>query len=159
MYPTTYRIITASFLYLPGFSMRKAALLESFIHLGGGKVVACCGCNNSLTHKAAIHYTATARCRARYTELFHPHPMTLPCLCKFHFPVIHSPRLVSIDGRKLESREGTANPVLPVGPILGSPNCHQTPCLLDHPVLNYLSKAYATWWIMPGLSINWLVFI
>ncbi|GLV45349.1 hypothetical protein CBL_05449 [Carabus blaptoides fortunei] len=26
-------------------------------------------------------------------------------LCKFHFPVIHSLRLVSIDGRKLESRE------------------------------------------------------
>lgn len=33
-------------------------------------------------------------------------------LCKFHFPVIHSPRLVSIDGRKLESRRvsGCATP-------------------------------------------------
>lgn len=35
-------------------------------------------------------------------------PATSSCagLCKFHFPLIHSPRLVSIDGRKLESRMG-----------------------------------------------------
>lgn len=45
-----------------------------------------------------------------------PRPELRAGLCKFHFPVIHSPRLVSIDGRKLESRESrgfrrTARPV------------------------------------------------
>lgn len=118
---------------------------------------------DKFSHKDTIHCGETIwLCMSSLggcvIRMFSTHPATCAGLCKFHFPVIHSPRLVSIDGRKLESREGST-PGPASGNVAESPCCSPPPpaivCLPGHPILDYLSKVYITWWIMRA----WLPFV